>query len=231
MKYIFTLFFFVAAVLSASAQIEDNPNQLNTGDNFNTSDSRSLRNNNNSFSTGNRNLLRKKKDKKSSYLQEEEKKFDMQDQKVFVTKKADFKPEYAGNGRERKLKDKYSKDKSFGEFTNNGKFVRIVCRDHQAVDGDLVRVIINGKTYIDKIFLDSKAKGFRLNLEMGFNKIEFEALNQGASGPNTAAFQVYDDKGKTLLSNEWNLTTGTKASLIVIKNKDSEVLSSGNSGN
>lgn len=222
--YSLALAFFMSA--HAVAQIEDNPNRLNRGNNFNTSDSRSLRNRQNSLSTGKRDLLRKKEDKKSSYLQEEEKKFDMQDEKVFVTKEADFKPEYSGNGRERKVKDEYDNDKSYGEFTNNGQYVRIVCRDHQAVDGDLVRVLINGKVYINKIFLDSKAKGFRLNLEKGFNKIEFEALNQGSSGPNTAAFQVYDDKGNTLLSNEWNLTTGTKASLIVIKNKDAEEESS-----
>jgi hypothetical protein len=31
-----------------------------------------------------------------------------------------------------------------------------------------------------------------------FNKIDFEALNQGSSGPNTAEFKVYDDKGSLI---------------------------------
>jgi hypothetical protein len=43
------------------------------------------------------------------------------------------------------------------------------------------------------------------------------ALNQGTSGPNTAAFSVFDDSGRLITSNEWNLTTGIKASIVVIK--------------
>ena len=46
------------------------------------------------------------------------------------------------------------------------------------------------------------------------------ALNQGASGPNTAAFSVYDDAGNLITSNEWNLTIGVKASIIVIKEEE-----------
>jgi hypothetical protein len=43
--------------------------------------------------------------------------------------------------------------------------------------------------------LNSNFKGFEIVLEKGFNKIDFVALNQGSSGPNTAEFKVYDDKG------------------------------------
>ena len=47
--------------------------------------------------------------------------------------------------------------------------------------------------------------------------MDFVALNQGSSGPNTAAFSVFDDAGRLITSNEWNLTTGIKASIVVIK--------------
>jgi hypothetical protein len=56
-----------------------------------------------------------------------------------------------------------------------------------------------------------------LGLIKGFNKVDFEAINQGESGPNTAEFQVYDDKGQLISANQWNLATGFKASIILIK--------------
>jgi hypothetical protein len=51
-------------------------------------------------------------------------------------------------------------------------------------------------------------------------KLDFEALNQGTSGPNTAAFSVFDDSGNLITSNEWNLTTGIKATIVVVKEED-----------
>jgi hypothetical protein len=65
--------------------------------------------------------------------------------------------------------------------------------------------------------LDSDYKGFDIVLEKGFNKIDFEALNQGTSGPNTAQFQVFDDKGALISSSQWNLGTGFKATIILVK--------------
>jgi hypothetical protein len=67
------------------------------------------------------------------------------------------------------------------------------------------------------IFLTGSFKGINLNLEKGFNRIDFEALNQGTSGPNTAQVNVYDDEGKMIHSNMWNLSTGSKATIIIIK--------------
>ena len=52
-----------------------------------------------------------------------------------------------------------------------------------------------------------------------FNKIDFVALNQGASGPNTAEVRVFDDNGKLVGSNRWNLATGVKATYIIVKEK------------
>ena len=49
------------------------------------------------------------------------------------------------------------------------------------------------------------------------NKIIILALNQGTSGPNTAAFKVFNDAGMLLSSNEWNLATGAKATLLIAK--------------
>jgi hypothetical protein len=54
-------------------------------------------------------------------------------------------------------------------------------------------------------------------LKSGFNKIDFEALNQGTSGPNTAQLNIYDEIGNLLASYEWNLLTGNKATAILVK--------------
>ena len=78
------------------------------------------------------------------------------------------------------------------------------------------KILINDKVVISEILLESGSKEYYLDLSVGFNKIEFEALNQGSSGPNTAAFKVFDDKGILITSNEWNLTTGVKASIVIV---------------
>ncbi|MNG26625.1 hypothetical protein D3C84_1116380 [compost metagenome] len=90
-------------------------------------------------------------------------------------------------------------------------------RDAQYVDGDLIRVYLNGEIIQTQVYLDSNFKGFEIALKKGFNKIDFEALNQGDSGPNTAEFRVYDDKKKLVSASEWNLGTGFKASIIIVK--------------
>ena len=60
-------------------------------------------------------------------------------------------------------------------------------------------------------------EGLIWHLEPGFNKIDFQALNQGESGPNTAELHVYDDNGVLVSAHEWNLLTGYKATVIVVK--------------
>jgi len=69
------------------------------------------------------------------------------------------------------------------------------------------------------ITLTTSYQKFNIPLDVGLNKISFVALNQGSSGPNTAAFKVYNDAGMLLSSNEWNLATGAKATLLVAKDK------------
>lgn len=104
-----------------------------------------------------------------------------------------------------------------GDIKNNGKFIGIVCRDHEYVDGDLVRIIVNGVEVEPKLFLTAAFKGINVDLKQGFNRIEFEALNEGQSSPNTAQINVYDDVGKLIYANQWNLSTGSKATFVVVK--------------
>ena len=104
-----------------------------------------------------------------------------------------------------------------GDVKTGGSFVGVVCRDHEYVDGDRVRVYVNGEVAEYNIVLTGGFKGVNIDLQKGFNRLEFEALNQGSSGPNTAQVNVYDDKGALIHSNQWLLSTGAKASLIVVR--------------
>jgi hypothetical protein len=118
---------------------------------------------------------------------------------------------------EQGLKIETMADVFLGEIRSNGAFVRIVCRDHEYPDGDLVQVKVNDDVIIPRLLLTGGYKGFNVTLNVGSNKIEFLALNQGDSGPNTAEFIVYNDNGTVVSSKKWNLLTGVKATVIVIK--------------
>ena len=111
----------------------------------------------------------------------------------------------------------YRRNQSLGTYKTKAISANVMYRDAQFVDGDLIRVYLNGKVIQDQVYLSSNFKGFEIVLQKGFNKIDFEALNQGDSGPNTAEFKVYDDKGNLVSGSEWNLGTGFKATIILVK--------------
>lgn len=108
-------------------------------------------------------------------------------------------------------------DQYLGDFKSNSKSVRIVFRDHQQPDGDRVQIRFNDQIFYSNILLVESYKKLDVELAKGFNKIDFVALNQGSAGPNTAEVRVYDDQGRLMMANLWNLATGSKATFIVVK--------------
>lgn len=111
----------------------------------------------------------------------------------------------------------YSKGAYLGDVMTKAKYVNVLCRDFEYVDGDRVRILVNDSIIINNLMLDSTFSGFKLPLSVGFNKIDFTALNQGSSGPNTAELRVFDDNDSMISSNQWNLSTGATATFIVVK--------------
>ncbi|WP_178985313.1 hypothetical protein [Winogradskyella helgolandensis] len=105
-------------------------------------------------------------------------------------------------------------DQFLGEHKVDTKFVNIVCRDHQYPDGDRVQILLNGSIVKHNLLLTGSYRRVEVNLAEGKNTVDIVALNQGESGPNTAEFVVYDDKGNVISSKEWNLLTGVKATII-----------------
>lgn len=110
-------------------------------------------------------------------------------------------------------------DQDLGSFRTSSNSVNIICRDFQYPDGDRVTILVNDIPVVYNILLKQSYQKFNIPLEVGINKIAFEALNQGTSGPNTAAFKVYNDAGMLISSNEWNLATGAKATIVISKDK------------
>ncbi|QAA80706.1 hypothetical protein EI546_02725 [Aequorivita sp. H23M31] len=147
---------------------------------------------------------------------EREKQIDMQ--------RGDGLMEYTGPNKapkaftsDKEAKPDYGKDMYLGDIKTNSKYVTIQYRDHEYVDGDRVRIFVNGDMIISNVMLEGSFRGFNLPLQDGFNKIDFQALNQGSSGPNTAQLQILDEVGNILATYEWNLLTGNKATAIVVK--------------
>jgi len=111
----------------------------------------------------------------------------------------------------------YLGDTYLGDVNTSSKTAIIVCRDFEYEDGDRVQITLNDTVLLKDLYLKNKYFMMEIELKPGFNKFDFKALNQGASGPNTAELKVYDAQQKLLSSNQWNLSTGATATFIVVK--------------
>ena len=120
-------------------------------------------------------------------------------------------------GEKNKTPDHYKNDMYLGDFKTGEQNINVVFRDHEYPDGDRIQIKVNDKVVMGNILLEEQFKGVNIELEKGFNRIDFIALNQGESGPNTAELKVYTHSGKLVGSNRWNLATGVKATYIVVK--------------
>lgn len=149
--------------------------------------------------------------------EKEEKSFNMRtDQNGLMTFKGkDFTPKAFTKDKE--ATEEFRRDQYLGDFKTTGVFVELYCRDHEYIDGDRVKIIVNGVVINYNMSLGATYTPVMVRLDSGLNNIEFEALNQGTSGPNTAELRVYDDQGREVIRKEWNLLTGSKANLVVVK--------------
>lgn len=111
----------------------------------------------------------------------------------------------------------YNRNQYLGSFKINTFTSTIRYRDAAFVDGDKIKVYLNGKVIEPEVVMEGESKGFKINLEKGSNRIDFEALNEGFASPNTAEFQVYDELGVVVSSSQWNVGIGYKASIILVK--------------
>lgn len=108
-------------------------------------------------------------------------------------------------------------DAYWGDYTTKSKFIDIGYRDHGRIDGDLLRVLVDGDVIQSNISLVGSFQGFRLNLKEGLNRIEFYAINEGAYIPNTAQYRITDEWNKVISGKIWSLSQGVKVTIIIVK--------------
>lgn len=111
----------------------------------------------------------------------------------------------------------YRRNQYLGSFKIKTFTSTIRYRDAAFVDGDKIKVYLNGKVIEPEVVMDGDFKGFKIKLENGINRIDFEALNEGFASPNTAELQVFDELGVVVSSSQWNVGTGYKATIILVK--------------
>nr|WP_315198399.1 hypothetical protein [uncultured Flavobacterium sp.] len=111
----------------------------------------------------------------------------------------------------------YRQNQYLGSFKTKTFTSTVRFRDAAFVDGDKIKVYLNDKMIQPEVSLSGEFQGFKITLVDGINKIDFEALNEGFASPNTAQFEVYDDKGAVITASQWNVGTGYKATIVLIK--------------
>ena len=113
--------------------------------------------------------------------------------------------------------EQFSRDYDMGDISTTSRVIKIACRDHEYEDGDRVRLIHNGKVVHPNLTLRNVVVYIEISLTDGFNALEFFALNEGSSRPNTAEMKVFDENELMIASHQWLLTTGYTARLLVLK--------------
>lgn len=109
----------------------------------------------------------------------------------------------------------FNRDINYGQFIVYTQKINLDSRDYGIVDGDLVRVWVNGVMVNRQIYLESKFKEIGIDLEKGVNVIEIEALNYGELSPNTGQFTFYDANRQFITNQYWNLGIGYKARILI----------------
>ena len=112
---------------------------------------------------------------------------------------------------------KFRKDFYLGELETESKYIIIKCRDHEYVDGDRIKLMLNNIVIHPNITLTASYYTIDIDLMEGYNNIEFLALNEGETSPNTAQLSIFDENGNNLSNNKWLIMTGYKAKLVVFK--------------
>ena len=131
-----------------------------------------------------------------------------------VTPTWEIKQKFSEGGQN---KSKFMADYYLGDIETISEYIIIKCRDHEYVDGDRIKLMLNNSIIHPNISLTSNFYVIDIDLDEGYNNIDFIALNEGNSSPNTAQLVVLDENGVQLSNKKWLLSTGYKAQLVVFK--------------
>jgi hypothetical protein len=153
-------------------------------------------------------LLKKKEEEQKSVF--EEKQFTSQSQEQTDKMNKQLKTEGYTSVVE-------NSDFFFGEFKIYTFKLFIACRDNGAIDGDNVAIWLNGEKVTPFIGLEGSFRKYTFELKNGLNVIQIEALNTGDLFPNTGQFTFFDGNEKLVTNQNWNLNSGYKAIIKIVK--------------
>ncbi|MDY0779953.1 hypothetical protein [Tenacibaculum sp. IB213877] len=111
-------------------------------------------------------------------------------------------------------------DMDLGSFHTKSKNLNISSYDFGILDGDIISIYKNGNPLIENLNLKNTIQIVSIPLDIGFNKIEIKAIDEGRLRPNTGAFTVFDDFKEVVTSNTWFLAKGAKVIAIVIRDEE-----------
>lgn len=110
------------------------------------------------------------------------------------------------------------KDVNFGDIRTQSPYFIVQCRDYGAIDGDLIKATLNQNVVVSRLEVAYEFKQFKIDLNIGINQLELEALNKGALGGNTAEFRIFDYKGNLIMTDIWeNWDAGVKGKFVIIR--------------
>ena len=90
----------------------------------------------------------------------------------------------------------------------DSKDVTFYVWDSGQIDGDIISLIVNGKTVIDEYTLTGTEYSVDVSLKnTGYNYVLLYAHNEGDISPNTCALDIEDDSGRQSLTMSSNLST------------------------
>jgi hypothetical protein len=93
--------------------------------------------------------------------------------------------------------------------------VKIAVWDAEAVDGDVVSVVVNGEVLLEGYSLAKEKKELPVRLRRGYNWILLYAVNEGTVPPNSAAVQITDCSRVQQIELSSNLETCGAAYVVV----------------
>lgn len=109
----------------------------------------------------------------------------------------------------------YNRDVDLGNYVVYSQDITVGCRDYSVVDGDLIRIWLNGEIISYQIYLEANFKTIPIHLKKGVNILQIEALNYGESSPNTGQFNFFDGNNTLMTEQYWGLGIGYKAGISI----------------
>ena len=106
----------------------------------------------------------------------------------------------------------------FGNFeTSLDSIILSFSDDGFILDGDAIRIIVNDRILVNRIELSRLLEYYTIKLQPGFNKIEVEAIDEGASKPMTMFLSIQDANRNSLRKKSYPLSIGSRAKIVIVK--------------